>query len=310
MAKILVIGGGGFIGANLCEALIHANHQVRVFERQNIKPLVTPQIFDELEWTEGDLVNGSDLEHVLQGQEIIIHLAATTLPKTSNDNPIYDVESNLVSAIRLLELSRQHGIRRIVFISSGGTVYGKPQTIPISETHATNPLNSYGITKLTIEKYLSLFSYLYGLRTIVLRLSNPFGPLQRTVNTQGAVAVFFGHALRGEPIEVWGDGSVIRDYIYISDVIRALIIALTYEGKESVFNLGSGVGVSISELVSAISKVIGREIEVKYTASRVLDVPTNVLDISRIQHEFCWKPEISLMAGLHLTKGHLVSHGY
>src|SRR5262249_42060795 len=142
----------------------------------------------------------------LEGCQTCFHLVSTTLPKSSNADPVFDVESNVLATIRLLTQAIQTGLKKVVFVSSGGTVYGVPKQIPILETHATDPMCSYGITKLSIEKYLHLFHVLHGLDYTVLRLSNPFGEGQRVHASQGAVAVFLGKVLRGETVEIWGDG--------------------------------------------------------------------------------------------------------
>jgi UDP-glucose 4-epimerase len=184
---------------------------------------VTPQ--HAVEWIEGDLVNQEDLEAAIQGCDIIYHLVSTTLPKSSNDNPAYDIETNVIGTLHLLDLARKKMGKKVIFISSGGTVYGVPGEVPIKESYPTNPLCSYGIVKLTIEKYLALYHQLYGLDYCVIRPSNPFGERQRVTGAQGAVAVFLHKALRDEPIEIWGDGTVVRDFIYVGDLTAALVKA-------------------------------------------------------------------------------------
>jgi UDP-glucose 4-epimerase len=156
-----------------------------------------------MEFIQGDFTNAVDLERAVDGCTSCVHLVSTTLPKSSNLAPAYDVESNLVGTIRLLELAVRRGMRKVVFVSSGGTVYGIPRSIPIVETDPTEPISSYGITKLAIEKYLHLFHVMHGLDYSILRLSNPYGEGQRLNASQGAVAVFMGKVLDGEPIEIW-----------------------------------------------------------------------------------------------------------
>nr|WP_323690107.1 NAD-dependent epimerase/dehydratase family protein [Rhizobium sp. AN95] len=191
------------------------------------------------------------------------------------------------------------GVKRIVFISSGGTVYGVPKTIPISEEHSTYPTSSYGITKLAIEKYLDLYRSLHGLEYVTLRLANPYGVGQRLDAQQGAIAVFLARALRGEEISIWGDGSVIRDYIYVDDAIDAMVrsVDVNIQGG-CVVNIGAGVGYSINEILSAIEKVTGRRTNKKYVEGRTYDVPANVLDISAAARLLGWTPKISLEEGL------------
>ena len=181
----------------------------------------------------GDFSSTHDVSDAISGVDIVLHLVSTTLPKSSNDDPIYDVQSNVVATLQMLNAMVAHNVRKIVFISSGGTVYGNPMYLPIDEKHPTDPLVSYGITKLAIEKYLQMYSHLYGIRAITLRVANPYGERQRIETAQGAVGVFLHHALKGLPIEIWGDGSVTRDYIHVSDVAEAFVRAVEYSGAKS-----------------------------------------------------------------------------
>jgi UDP-glucose 4-epimerase len=241
------------------------------------------------------------LSAALQGNEIVFHLVSTTLPKTSNDNPVYDVESNVVGTLRLLELCREQGVRKVVFASSGGTVYGVPRSVPIDESHPTEPICSYGIHKLMIEKYLQLNHRVHGLDYCVVRPPNLYGPRQRLDIAQGAVAVFLDRALHGKPIQVWGDGSVMRDYLYVEDAAEALVKAAAFEGEPKVFNIGSGVGTTLKQLIKEIEALLGRPVPVEYSAARALDVPANVLDASLARRLLGWTPRTSLAEGLRRT---------
>ncbi|MDP2829366.1 MAG: NAD-dependent epimerase/dehydratase family protein [Sulfuricellaceae bacterium] len=299
--KILVLGGGGFIGSHLCDALLLAGHQVRVFEYPGIKPLCPEESLRHIEWMEGDFTNPVQVDHAVQGCEIIYHLISTTLPKTSNDNPVYDVESNVISTLQMLQSACRHQVRKIIFASSGGTVYGIPQHIPITEAHPTNPISSYGISKLAIEKYLHLFHALHGVDYCVLRLANPYGERQRVSASQGAVAVFLHKALHDEPIQIWGDGSVTRDYIYIADVISAMLKAMQYQGEQPIFNVGAGVGTSLNQMLADMERILGKTIQRVYLPSRDFDVPTNILDIQRSQQSLDWSPQTDFITGLERT---------
>jgi UDP-glucose 4-epimerase len=177
-------------------------------------------------------------------------------------------------------------------------VYGVPQYTPIDEAHPTDPSCSYGITKLAIEKYLHLYKNLYGLDYVVLRISNPFGEWQCTRAAQGAIAVFLGKALRGEPAEIWGDGSVVRDYVYIGDVADAAVSAMTYKGKECVMNVGSGVPTSLLQVLDCIEAVTGKHMERRFMPGRGFDVPVNVLSIVRAKRELGWSPKTPFQDGL------------
>jgi UDP-glucose 4-epimerase len=302
MASCLVLGGAGFIGSHLAEALLQAGHRVRIFDRPHLDRLPAFAQRRELEVFTGDFLNPRTLSPALEGSEIVFHLVSTTLPKTSNDNPMYDVESNVMGTLRLLELCRQQGVRKVVFASSGGTVYGVPRSVPIDESHPTDPICSYGIHKLAIEKYLQLNHRIHGLDYCVVRPANLYGPRQRLDIAQGAVAVFLDRALRHEPIQVWGDGSVVRDYLYVGDAAEALVMAAAFDGEPRIFNIGSGAGTSLAQLIQEIETLLGRAVAVEYTAARSLDVPTNVLDASLARRHLGWVPRTTLAEGLRRTR--------
>jgi UDP-glucose 4-epimerase len=297
--RCLVLGGGGFIGSHLVDALIAQGNFVRCFERPHVVSLGEGHASEQnFELFEGDFVSEADIEAALEGCDICFHLVSTTQPKSSNADPVFDVESNLLGTIRLLNHAVKNGLKKIVFVSSGGTVYGNPLQTPIPETHPTNPICSYGITKLSIEKYLGLYHELHGLDYTVLRLSNPFGERQRTHANQGVVAVFLGKAIRGETIEIWGDGSVVRDYMHIHDVVSALLAALDFQGAEHTFNIGSGIGLSLNDVISSIEKITNRATVCRYVKSRRFDVPANVLAIDRAASLLGWSPRTSFEEGL------------
>lgn len=296
--RCLIFGGGGFIGSHLAEALLSAGYLVRIFERPRSKAQLDPSVLARLEWLEGDFSNPVEVDDALRGCDVVFHLISTTLPKSSNENPVYDVESNLVSTIRMLESACKHGVKKVIFTSSGGTVYGAPKQVPISEEHATNPMSSYGICKLAIEKYLALFHELHGLDFTVLRLSNPFGERQRVDASQGAVAVFLQKAITNNPIEIWGDGTVIRDYLYIGDLIKAMLKSIDYSGQVKVFNIGSSAGKSLNDVLNVIERVVNQPVQRIYKPGRPFDVPANVLDIRIADKYLDWRPEVSFELGI------------
>jgi len=301
LGSCLVLGGGGFLGSAIVDRLLAAGYGVRVFERPRVAPYRIFAAAEPLEWMSGDVLSAHDLTEAMAGMETVIHLVSTTLPKGSNDDPVYDVQSNLVGTLQILNAMVQRKVRRMVFVSSGGTVYGVPRYVPIDERHPTDPQVSYGITKLAIEKYVALYQRLHGIRPVILRLANPYGERQRVETAQGAVAVFLHRALRGEPIEIWGDGSVTRDYLYVGDVAAAFLAAVRYEGPESVFNIGSGTGTSLNELLALLECVLGRTVQRRYLPGRPFDVPVNVLDSSLAQRELGWAPRTSMEEGVART---------
>ena len=305
----LVLGGRGFIGSHLVDALLLSGHRVRCFDRPHVVPLGDSHISNpNFELHEGDLVSEADVVAALEGCDLCFHLVSTTLPKSSNVDPLFDIESNVLGTVRLLTHAVKLGVKKIIFVSSGGTVYGIPAQVPIPETHSTEPICSYGITKLTIEKYLGLFRQLHGLDYTVLRIANLFGERQRTHASQGSVAVFLGKVLRGEPVEIWGDGLVVRDYIYISDVVAALLASIDPAGDERVFNIGSGRGCSINDVLHSIEKVTGRSAIRRYMPGRAFDVPVSVLCIERAKRTLGWSPSVDFEIGLRRFADWLVQH--
>ena len=298
---VSVLGGGGFLGSAIADRLLNEGHRVRIFERPRIQPYRAFAKTEGVEWIEGDFGHLPDMRLALEGATAVVHLVCTTRPKSSNDEPIFDVQSNVIATLQLLEEMRQLGIKKILFSSSGGTVYGPPMHTPIAEDHPTNPTTSYGITKLTIDKYLQLEKLLHGLQPVILRVANPYGERQRVEYAQGVVAAFLKRALAGEPIEIWGDGSVIRDYLHVEDVAEAFATSLHYQGESAVFNIGSGSGTSLNELVQILSKQLGKDLEVIYKPARDFDVKSNVLCCKRAQQELNWQAKISMTAGLERT---------
>ena len=307
--RCLVLGGRGFIGSHLIDALLDKGYLVRCFDRPHVATLGDSHLTNpDFELYEGDLASEADVAEALEGCDICYHLVSTTLPKSSNADPVFDVESNLLATVRMLTHAVKSGLKKVIFVSSGGTVYGVPTQIPIPETHSTDPVCSYGITKLTTEKFLELFHQLHALDYTVLRIANPFGERQRTHASQGAVAVFLGKVLRDEPIEIWGDGSVVRDYIYIADVVDALLICLRQTSSEHVFNIGAGRGHSLNEVIDAIEKATGRFANRRYLPGRAFDVPVSVLNIERAKRCLGWSPKVDFDQGLQRFVVWLMQH--
>lgn len=299
--KIVIFGGGGFIGSTIADRLLLDGHALRIFERPRVEPYRKFKADERVEWITGDLSSTHDVSAAMQGVDAVLHLVSTTLPKNSNDDPIYDVQSNVVASLQMLNAMVVQNVGRIVFISSGGTVYGNPVYLPIDEKHPTDPLVSYGITKLAIEKYLQVFERLHGIKAITLRVANPYGERQRIETAQGAVGVFLHNALKGIPINIWGDGSVTRDYIHVSDVAEAFVRAVTYTGGQSTFNISSGIGTSLNQLIAMLEQTLGKPIERSYQPGRPFDVPVSVLGNDLARDELNWTPLISMQNGLART---------
>ena len=293
-ARCAVLGGGGFIGANLCQALKGKVASLRAYGRRQ----AFPEALAGVEWVGGDFLDATTHANALNGCDTVIHLVSATNPASGNLNMVADVEANVVSTLRLLDACRFFGVRRLVFISSGGTVYGVPKVVPTPETHPLEPITSYGVSKLTIERYLSLYGYLYGLDYRILRVANPYGPYQTAAKGQGVVAAFVERALAGAPVEIWGDGTVVRDYFYVADLVDAILKSIAHDGPSRVFNIGSGEGQSVNEIIAAIEKATGKPLERRYLKGRPIDAPKSVLDIALARTELGWTPKVSLADGL------------
>jgi len=301
--KIAILGGGGFIGSAITDRLLRDEHAIRILARPRVEPYRVFTEDDDVEWFAGDFSSVHDVERIIDGVDLVLHLISTTLPGNSNDDMVYDVQSNLVATLQLLGSMVARRVRKIVFISSGGTVYGDPKYLPMDETHPTEPRVSYGIGKLAIEKYLLLYQQLHGMQVRILRVTNPFGRRQRVDNAQGAVATFLSQAMNGQPVEIWGDGSVVRDYIYVSDVAEAFARAVKYDGERSVFNISTGIGTSLNELIDMVERTVGRKVVRTYRPSRRFDVPVNILDNSLARQEPGWEHRVTLAEGLGLMCG-------
>jgi UDP-glucose 4-epimerase len=192
-------------------------------------------------------------------------------------------------------------VRRVVYVSSGGTVYGRAARLPVAEDDLTDPLCAYGVSKLAVEKYVALFHHLYGLEYCILRPGNAYGPGQDPARGQSAPTVFAHRVLAGEPVVIWGDGRAVRDYLHVDDMVEAVARVLAYQPLPAgprVFNVGTGRGTSLAELVALCGKVLGKTPRVEYTPGRALDVPANVLDPRRLSQITGWTPRVSLPEGI------------
>jgi UDP-glucose 4-epimerase len=301
MSKIVVFGGGGFLGSAVVDRLLRDGHQLRIFDRPSVAPFRKFSETEGVEWCVGDFMNEHEVGEVLGGADVAIHLVSATLPNDSNKDPIYDVNCNVIATLQLLEAMRKKDVGKIIFISSGGTVYGPPRYLPIDETHETNPIVAYGISKLAIEKYLLFYQYHYGIKSNILRLTNPYGERQPANKAQGVVAVFVRRALQGLPLQIWGDGSTVRDYIYVSDVAEAVARAIVYQGETSVFNISTGNGISVNRLIETIEDVMSQPITRQYTRARASDVSANVLENALAREELGWRPTTELVDGIRRT---------
>lgn len=308
----LVLGGAGFIGSHLVRRLLMEGHAVTIINRSPATMIERkfPDKFsrNRLEIVQGNFDDEALLDQFLPRCSACIHLAGSMVPSVSIENKIADIQINLAGTVKLLEIARRHRLKKLIYISSGGTVYGQTTAQLISEDHPTDPISAYGITKLAAEKYLQLFHRLHDLPSITLRLANPFGPGQAEKGIQGAIAVFVERILQGRPVEIWGDGSTIRDYLFIDDVVEAILKAIDYSGPQTMFNIGSGQGTSLNDLCAQIGQHFP-PFEKSFKHTRSFDVPRNVLDISRARSNLHWHPRISLADGISRYIAWRKSHG-
>ncbi len=289
-----MLGAGGFIGTNLCLALRARGLPVTGFGRKAPSPAL-----GGIPWRQGDVERLEGPDALVAGHSHLFDLIGAGLPNSSNENPAQIVADGMPARIRLLDACRRQGVRRIVFASSGGTVYGPGNGEPIAETAPTDPISAYGIGKLAVEKYLALYHHLYELDYRVLRIANAYGPHQHPLREQGLVASVLHRLLTDTPIPVWGDGSVVRDYVHIDDVVAAtLAVAFEDGGSPRVFNVGSGIGRSVRSVIDDTARVVGRPAHVVARPGRPADVAVNILDSQRLRQRTGWSPAVGWETGL------------
>lgn len=288
MQRVVVTGGAGFIGTYVaCKLREHG-----------IETIALDRSGEGADLLRADIRDRDTMRRILQPADAVIHLAVTSNPTTSELDRIRDIEENLVGTLELLDACVDRGVGRFVLSSSGGTVYGIPQTTPIPETHATNPISSHGAMKLAIEKYVQVYGAQFGLSHVILRCANAYGPGQTGALGQGIIGRAILTGLRDETLEIWGDGTAVRDFACVEDVAEAFLLATTTVTAEGVVNIGSGKGTSVNEIIELLNRTTGRPLRVRYTAPRYLDVPASVLDITKASTVLNWRPVTALEDGI------------
>jgi UDP-glucose 4-epimerase len=300
MTKYLILGGAGFIGGNLARTLVNRGYKPRIFSRSSSSLNKINDILDSTEVVYGDFMDDVAIRKAIQGVDIVFHLISTTFPNTTRESSVYDISSNLIPTIRLIELCLSNNVKKVVYASSGGTIYGEPKKTPITESHPLNPTSLYGQSKLTIENYLNFYARSTNLDVNVLRISNPFGAGQKLLGVQGIISVAMGCVCYERSIKIYGQGEAIRDYIYIDDVINALILASEKSGS-SVVNISSSSGHSIIEVIEAIEEITQKNIEKEFIPPRDGDVKVNILCNKLAAKIYNWQPKIEFKEGLSLT---------
>ncbi len=299
MSRHLVLGGAGFIGRHVASLLQRSGHQVVVTGRRlapGVAGLPGPVGFMEL-----DLAT-ADWPSVLAGFDVIHHYAWASVPKSANEDPVADLERHVCTSVAMLEAVRRLGGKRLVFASSGGTIYGRQDRARAGEDDPARPIGAYGASKLAVETYFRMYHASGWADCRIARLANPYGPGQDGRRGQGLVTVFVQKALRGETLEIFGDGEIVRDYIAVSDAAVALVALADLEPPEATdaptLNIGTGVGTSINQVIAMLEQQMGRALPVSRRPARGFDVPVNVLDIGRARAMLGWTPQVTLEAGM------------
>lgn len=296
----LITGGFGFLGSHLVTRLVADGWRVKIIDIEGAVPCI-PLPTENVSIIYGRYNDPVVMQSSLVDVDVCFHLASSVGPANSNEKIIFDIETNLIGTINLLDAIRKSSVKRLVYLSSGGTVYGGPHSNPIDEDVNGSPTCSYGIVKKSVEYYLSLYSKLFGLEYNVIRLANPYGVGQRLNAAQGVIGNFIGKILSNVPLEIWGDGSFVRDYIYISDVVEAIQLVAVSDIKNEIFNIGSGYGLTLIDIVDFLRDEFKLKFSVNYTPSRKVDQPINVLNNSKATRQLGWSPQVSISEGLGLT---------
>jgi UDP-glucose 4-epimerase len=304
MNKILILGADGFIGSNLIKALLSKEERyfIRAFDlfrNDHLKNL--EDMKDKIEIFPGDFLNKNDLEKALNDIDYVFHFISLTTPISSYNDPIMDVETNVYGTINLLEKCVKHKIKKIIFSSSGGAIYGDQEKEKLSEKDLTNPISPYAISKLTVEKYLEFYRIHSGLDYLILRYGNPYGSGQDLTGSQGIIPIFLNLVKNDKNISVFGDGESMRDYIYIDDLVENTIKIFEKNNNYRVYNIGSGIGKSINEVIALIKQCSHKNIKIKKYPARESDVKRVVLNIERIKLEVDYRLETSLEKGIEKT---------
>jgi len=297
--NIIVTGGAGFIGSHVADAFVEDDHNVITID--NLSSGKIENVHDIIRFI--DLSIGDpEVEDIFRTFQIdvLCHHAAQMDVRESVANPIFDANINIIDAIRLLQYCVKFGVKKVIFSSTGGVIYGDPEYLPVDENHPVNPLCPYGISKLSFEHYIHYFKELYGLDYTILRYGNVYGPRQDPHGEAGVIAIFSGILLEGKRPTIFGDGEQTRDYIYVSDVVRANLMALE-GGSGEIMNVGTGEGTSVNRLLREMCDILELDIKPKYAPARPGEIQRIALDASKIEKVLGWKPEVSLQDGFRKT---------
>lgn len=296
--RILITGGFGFIASH-CAAKLLQNNEITIISKSSKIPDILDTSIEKINIINGSYEDSSILDDILPKIDIVLHAACTTVPENSTKNPIFDIESNVIPFLRLLEHCIKSNVKKIVYLSSGGVVYGDTKKKFLNELELTNPVSSYGITKLTIEKYLQCYSQIYGYESLIFRIGNAYGPHQITKNNQGVIANWLEKCKNNQDIEIWGDGEIVRDYVFIDDIVNAVSIGIE-KNIVGLYNIGSSESLSLKELARLIINITSSKSNIKFIEDkpRPFDVLFNQLDTTLYQSVSGWKPIVKIKEGI------------
>lgn len=299
--RILVTGGAGFIGSHLSEHLVAEGHAVTVLDDLSTGSEINVPAGARLERV--DLREGEAVRRAVAAAEpeVVFHEAGQSDVRVSTREPERDAAVNVIGAVHLLEACVSARVRKVVYASTGGAVYGEPERLPVTEDHPVRPISQYGISKHTVEHYLFLYRHLHGLDYTVLRYPNVYGPRQSPRGEAGVISIFARAALRGEPVQIFGDGRQTRDYVYVTDIVAANIEVLGRTGGGEVYNVGTGAGVSVVEIKDGVARALGRDVVYKHLPPRPGEVSHIALDGRRFSTATGWRPAVSLDDGIRRT---------
>lgn len=307
MADCLIVGGNGFLGSHVADALARRGHAVAAFDRFGAEP---PQFTHPgVEPVAGEFLNLADIRAAVRAKEIVLHFLSTTDPATAEGDPTLDIRTNLLSSVELFEVCADEGVGRVVFASTGGAIYGDQPQRTFRETDLTLPVSPYAIGKQAIEGYLRYFRRKRGLESVAFRISNPYGPRQNPRKRQGVIPIFLRQLAKGLPVTVYGDGSMVRDYLYVEDMAEMIADAVSLGCRDELYNLGSGEGTSVSELLDHIAAATGLVPEVTHRENPSTFVDHVTLDTSRFTAEFGERPMTSLVEGIGRTWAEIRERG-